>query len=148
MILTLFGCLVRLGEWAPGQRWKANVTKAPFMFAKALTLWGPSHQHLRYHNSTISYFIVLLTHRKMHMLRCMGSKCCVKFQKSPLKFLTKSWIHTQKYMHFTDCVWFTTSLNCDVISICETVPWCCLFNINVSCCTAIFSPVLRSAKLS
>ena len=37
---------------------------------------------------------------KMHILRCMGSKFCVKFQRCPLKFNTKFWTHTPQNMHF------------------------------------------------
>ena len=62
----------------------------------------------------------------MHILRCMGSKFCVKFQRAPLKFRTKFWTHTPQNMHFTVFsfrVWVTISLNCDVISLSETGPW-------------------------
>ena len=62
----------------------------------------------------------------MHILRWMGSKFCVKFQRCPLKFHTKFWTHTPQNMHFTLLyfyVWFTISLNCDVISLSETGPW-------------------------
>ena len=38
---------------------------------------------------------------KMHILWCMGSKFCVKFQSCPLKFHTKFWTHTLQNMHFT-----------------------------------------------
>ena len=61
----------------------------------------------------------------MHILRCMGSKFCVKFQWAPLKFHTKFWTHSPQNMHFTVfsfCVWVTISLNCDVISLSETGP--------------------------
>ena len=37
---------------------------------------------------------------KMHILRCMGSKFCGKFQRCPLKFHTKFWTHTPQNMHF------------------------------------------------
>ena len=37
---------------------------------------------------------------KMHILRCLGSKFCVKFQRCPLKFHTKFWTHTPQNMHF------------------------------------------------
>ena len=40
---------------------------------------------------------------KMHILRCMGSKFCVKFQKCPLKFHTKFWTHTPQNMNVTRC---------------------------------------------
>ena len=40
---------------------------------------------------------------KMHILRYMGSKFCVKFQRCPLKFHTKFWTHTPQNMHFTRC---------------------------------------------
>ena len=48
---------------------------------------------------------------KMHILRCMGSKFCVKFQRCPLKFHTKFWTHTPQNMHFTrwykfDDLWY------------------------------------------
>ena len=59
----------------------------------------------------------------MPILRCMGSKFCVKFQRAPLKFHTKFWTHTPQSVHFTVfifCVWVTISLNCDVISLSET----------------------------
>ena len=62
----------------------------------------------------------------MHILRCMGSKFCVKFQRAPLKFYTKFWTHTPQNVHFTIfifCVRVTISLNCDVISLSETGPW-------------------------
>ena len=40
---------------------------------------------------------------KMHILRCMGSKFCVKFQRYPLKFHTKFSTHTTQNMHFMRC---------------------------------------------
>ena len=40
---------------------------------------------------------------KMHILRCMGSKFCVKFQRCPLKFHTKFWTHTPQNMNVTRC---------------------------------------------
>ena len=61
----------------------------------------------------------------MHILQCMGSKFCVKFQRAPLKFYTKFWTNTPKTMHFSVfsfCVWVTISLNCDIISLSETGP--------------------------
>ena len=61
----------------------------------------------------------------MHILRCMGSKFCVKFQRAPLKFHTKFWTHIPQNMHFTVfkfCVWFAIYLNCDVINLSETCP--------------------------
>ena len=61
----------------------------------------------------------------MHILRCMGSNGCVKFQRAPLKFHTKFWTHTPPKMHFTVfyfCVWVTIYLNCDVIRLSETGP--------------------------
>ena len=75
------------------------------------------------HNSLIVWFIELLTPRKLHILRCMGSKICMKFQRAPLKFHKKIWNHTPQNIHFNDfyfCVWFTIPLNCDVISLSET----------------------------
>ena len=35
----------------------------------------------------------------MNILRCMGSKFCMKFQRCPLKFHTKFWTHTPQNMH-------------------------------------------------
>ena len=48
---------------------------------------------------------------KMHILRCMGSKFRVKFQRCPLKFHTKFWTHAPQNMHFTrwykfDDLWY------------------------------------------
>ena len=37
---------------------------------------------------------------KTRILRCMGSKFCVKFQRYPLKFYAKFWSHTPQNMHF------------------------------------------------
>ena len=45
---------------------------------------------------------------EMYILRCMGSKFCVKFQGYPLKFHTKVWTHTPQNMHFTGDKFFTT----------------------------------------
>ena len=57
-------------------------------------------------------FVKLLTPRKMHILRCMGSTTfCVKFQRVPLKIHIKIWTHTPQNMHFTDFKWFTISLD-------------------------------------
>ena len=56
----------------------------------------------------------------MYILRYMGSKSCVEFQRVPLKFHTKFWTHTPQNVHFTDfyiCLWFTIFLDCDVISL-------------------------------
>ena len=36
---------------------------------------------------------------KMHILQCMGSKFCVKFQMCPLKFQTKVWNHTPQNLY-------------------------------------------------
>ena len=49
----------------------------------------------------------------------------MKFQRAPLKFHTKFGTYTLQNVHFTDlngCLWFTISLNCDVISVSETGP--------------------------
>ena len=56
-----------------------------------------------------SQFKDIVTHRqknensKMQILRCMGSKFCVKFQRRPLKFHTKFVTHTPQNKHFTRC---------------------------------------------
>ena len=54
-----------------------------------------------------------ITVGKMHILRCMGSKFCVKFQRAPLKFHTRFWTHSPQNMHFTRCskfdeLWYLT----------------------------------------
>ena len=80
---------------------------------------------LRCHNFMISQFVKFVTSRKIDILRCMCSKFCVKFQRAPLKFHTKFWTHTSKNINFTDlyfCMWFTISLNCDIIGLSETPP--------------------------
>ena len=43
---------------------------------------------------------------KMHILRCMGSKYCVKFKRCSLKFHTKFWTHILQNIHFTQCLNF------------------------------------------
>ena len=50
----------------------------------------------RYRNSHAK-----IQNSKMHILRCMGSNFCVKFERCPLKFHTKFWTHTPQNMHFT-----------------------------------------------
>ena len=60
---------------------------------------GSSHLDLRCHDFKISRFVKLLTPRKIHILLCMDSKFCVKFQRAPLKFHIKVWIHTPQNMH-------------------------------------------------
>ena len=62
---------------------------------------------------------------KMHILRCMGSKFCMKFQRCPLKFHTKFWTHTPQNMHFMRCwkfddLWYLKSY--DILSLSETGP--------------------------
>ena len=73
----------------------------------------------------------------------MGSKLCVKFQRAALKFHTEFRAHTPQNIHFADfyfCVWFTISLNCDVICRSETGPRAavCVW----SPCISYLSPVL------
>ena len=67
-------------NWIPG----ACLTKA-----YDVTIWG-------YRNSHANYC-------KMPILRCLGSKLCVRFQRCPLKFYTKFCTHTQQNMHLTRC---------------------------------------------
>ena len=67
-----------------GCRWPgARLTKA-----YDVTIQRYRNSHAKIHDS------------KMHILRCMGSKFCVKFQRCPLKFHTKFWTHTPQNMHF------------------------------------------------
>ena len=53
-----------------------------------VTIQRYRNSHAKIHDST------------MHILWCMGSKFCVKFQRCPLKFHTKFWTHTLQNMHF------------------------------------------------
>ena len=81
--------------------------------------------HTRAWSINPALVVKFLIPREMHILRCMGSKFCVKFQRAPLKFHAKFWTHTPQNVHFTIfifCVWVTISLNCEVISLCETGP--------------------------
>ena len=64
----------------------------------------------------------------MHILRRMGSKLYVKFQRAPLTFHTRFSTQTPQNMHFTVLlffVWVTISFNWDVISLSETGPGTC-----------------------
>ena len=64
----------------------------------------------------------------MHILGCVGSKFCAKFQRAPLKFQNFEALHRKICIllkNFNICVWLTTSLNCDVIRLSETGPWAC-----------------------
>ena len=68
---------------------------------------------------TKAYDVTIQRYRKshtkivseMHILRCTGSKFCVKFQRCPLKFPTKCWTHTPQNM-----------TNCDILQL-----WHCNF---------------------
>ena len=55
----------------------------------------------------------------MHIVRCKGSKFCVKFQRTPLKFHTKFWIHTPHSV-FYFCVLVTINLSWADKSLRET----------------------------
>ena len=66
-------------EWWPG----ARLTKA-----YDVTIQRYRNSHAKIQDS------------KMHILWCMGSQFCVKFQRCPLKFHTKFWTHTLQNMHF------------------------------------------------
>ena len=68
-----------------------------WLFVRGLRRWMvDSHPEpgggLWRHNSKISY-ITKKNNSKMHILWWMGSKLCMKFQRHPLKFHTKFWIH-------------------------------------------------------
>ena len=45
---------------------------------------------------------------KIYILRCVASKCSVKFQRCTLKFHKKIWTHTHQKLHFTRCWNLTT----------------------------------------
>ena len=67
----------------------------------------------------------LLTPRKMHILRYLGSEFC-EMSKGTFAISHKiSNLYTEKcaLTDFYVCIWFTKSLNYDVISLSETVPW-------------------------
>ena len=66
--------------------WNARLTKA-----YVVTIQIYRNSHAKVENS------------KMHILRCMGSLFCVKFQRAYLKFHTKCLTHTPQNMHFTMC---------------------------------------------
>ena len=68
--------------WIPG----ARLTKA-----YDVTIQRYRNSHAKIGNS------------KMHILRCMCSKFCVKFQRCPMKFHTKFWTHTPQNMHCIFC---------------------------------------------
>ena len=52
------------------------------------TFWGPFRSGLWRHNSRYRNSHTKIEDSKIHILRCMGSKFCVKFQRCPLKFHT------------------------------------------------------------
>ena len=77
----------------------------------------------------------------MHILRCMASIFCVKFQRGPVAFTTKSGTHTRQAMHYTmwwnDEIWYLKSYD-SLLS--ETGPWircgiqyqiCCLMLLSL-----------------
>ena len=56
-----------------------------------------------------------------------GFKILSEISKGTFEISHKFWTHTPQNMYFTIfnfCVWVTISLNCDVISLSETGPWC------------------------
>ena len=50
----------------------------------------------------VSWFVKLLKPSKMHILWCVCSKFCAKFQRASLKSHTKFWTHTSQNVHLTD----------------------------------------------
>ena len=75
--------LLKTIKYAKGWFSGARLTKA-----YDVTIQRYRNSHAKIHDS------------KMHILRCMGSKFCVKFQRCPLKSHTKFWTHTPQNMHF------------------------------------------------
>ena len=67
----------------------------------------------------------LLTPRKMHILRYLGSEFCEMSTGTFAISHKISNLYTEKcaLTDFYVCIWFTKSLNYDVISLSETVPW-------------------------
>ena len=69
-------------------------------------LWRPGTRLTKAYDVTIQRYRnshAKIENSKMYILRCMGSKFCVKFQRCPLKFHTKFWTHTPQNIHFTMC---------------------------------------------
>ena len=57
---------------------------------------------IMYHDFMYGVSTILLVPRKMHILYCMGSKCCLKFQRATLKFRTK-YIFNWLLFYFVIC---------------------------------------------
>ena len=77
--------------------WSAYLNCRPVTTGARLTkAYGVTIQ--RYRNSHAN-----IEDSKMHILHCMSSKFCVKFQRCPLKFHTKFSTHTPQNMYFTGC---------------------------------------------
>ena len=110
-------CFAKLGEFQAMSfrgilflQWQ-NITQQLTHFVLEIRIRGPVS--LRLMTSQFKY-IVTHTHAKiedskMHILRCMGSKFCMKFQRCPLKFHTKFWTHTPQDMHLYDVIMDTPS---------------------------------------
>ena len=80
-------CMSIVGSFASGRGWWGDrLTKAHGFI---IQIYRKSHTKI-----SIS---------KIHILRCMGSKFCVKFQRAHLKFHSKIWTHTLQNMHYTRC---------------------------------------------
>ena len=98
--VTMLKCIVNfLFQYAYRITFKIHPT------VPQLTVQGPVSYDVtidvtiqRYRNSQAK-----IEDSKMHILRCMDSKFCVKFQRCPLKFHTKFLTHTPQNMHFTRC---------------------------------------------
>ena len=81
-----FVCLI-LSLFSSGNK-TVDIAGARLTKAYDVTIQRYRNSHAKIHDS------------KMHILRCMGSQFCVKFQRCPLKFHTKFWTHTPPNMHF------------------------------------------------
>ena len=63
---------------------------------------------------------------KIRVLGCLGALFNMKFLTAPPISCTKFWTHTPHTIYcadFRSCVWFTVSLNSDVMSLNTAGPW-------------------------
>ena len=121
--------LIKCQSYRTGATWNRQMQRehdhGPFgyILIKACVALGlqsahPLSTHSRYYLSdpgsclTKAYDVTIQRYRNSYakikdssldILRCMGSKFCVKFQRCPLKFHTKFWTHTPQSVNFTRC---------------------------------------------
>ena len=106
-----------------------NAFSRQFLWRVDQTCWRPGARLTKAYDVTIQRCRkshAKIEDSKMHILRCMSTKFCVKFQRCPLKFHTKFWTHTPQNMYFMRCwkfddLWYLKSY--DILSLSETGPW-------------------------